>query len=193
MANDPLYDLRIERLREEFSQRADEAQQEAENIRTLQEDRRNALQAGDREGAKFFDRECVEAESRYLKLAAELAPPANQLLPQEVEHFAKYQSQWGQPHWSGLTDQTGRKLTNYEIGLMYGHDAAQQYGERGSAANIAALEVLGPVNPDTAIRTGDEALNLVRQSKYGRNLKASDYNKQVRRLAAAKAGGSYRD
>jgi hypothetical protein len=191
MANDPLYDLRVERLRDEFNMKAEEARMEAESIRSMQDDLRSALASNDREYAKSLDRDICESEQRYLKLAAELAPPADQLLPQEVEHFAKYQSQWGRPHWSGLTDNTGRKLTNYEIGLVYGHDAAQQHGERGSASNIAALEVLGPVNPDPAIRSGDDALAMC-QSKHGR-LSAKTYNQNVQKLMAMKAKGMYRD
>jgi len=193
MANDPLYDLRVERLREDFNMKAEEARQEAETIRSMQGDLRSALASNDREYAKRLDRDICEAEQRYLQLAAELQPPQQGLTPAKQEYVAKHADQLARPHWSGLKYQDGRSVSNLEA-IAYGRDRAIGMGiQEDSPEYFQALDVLGPQAESTVIQTGDEALTLVRRSKYGKGLKASDYNKQVYRLAEAKSRGDYRD
>jgi hypothetical protein len=193
MANDPLYDLRVERLREDFNMKAEEARQEAETIRSMQGDLRSALASNDREYAKQLDRDICEAERRYLQLAAELQPQQQGLTPAKQEYVAKHADQLLRPHWSGLRHQNGQPVSNLEA-VAFGHDRAAQMGiPEDSDSYFEALDVLGPAAEPTVIQTGDEALALARQSKYGKDLKASEYNRQVRKLAAAKQAGSYRD
>jgi hypothetical protein len=193
MANDPLYDLRVERLREDFNMKAEEARQEAETIRSMQGDLRDALASNDREYAKRLDRDICEAEQRYLGLVRELQPQQQGLTQAKAEYVSRHGDQLLRPHWSGLRHQNGVPVTNLEA-IAYGHDRAAQMGiPEDSPEYFQALDVLGPVGEPTTITSGDEALNLVRRSKYGKDLKAVDYNKQVRKLAAAKAGGNYRD
>ena len=193
MANDPLYDLRVERLREDFNMKAEEARQEAETIRSMQGDLRSALASNDREYAKRLDRDICEAEQRYLGLVRELQPQQQGLTPAKQEYVAKHADQLLRPHWSGLRHQNGQPVSNLEA-VAFGHDRAAQMGiPEDSDSYFEALDVLGPAAEPTVIQTGDEALALARQSKYGKDLKASEYNRQVRKLAAAKQAGSYRD
>ena len=188
MANDPLYDLRVERLREEFEIKAEEARQETEIIRNLQEDRRAALARGDRESAKLFDKDLCEAEQRYLRLAAELQQQPQGLSAEKQDFVSKYSPEQlvGRPHWFGKSKYGDSPISGLDA-LAHAHEVAKALNiPDDSKEYFDLMQHAAPQTENAAIRTGDEALNLARQSKYGKDLKASEYNRQVRKLAAAK-------
>jgi hypothetical protein len=192
--NDEIYNLRVERLTDEHNERVDSARQEAETIRGLQNDRRDALAQGDRNTAKYFDKEICEAEGRYLALLRDIQPPQQQgqLTQAKAEYVTKHADQLLRPHWSGLKDASGRPFTNLEA-ISFAHDRAAAMGIlEDSREYFEALDVVGPQGEPTTITTGDEALAMTRRGKHGQ-LSAREYNEQVRRLAWAKSRGDYRD
>jgi hypothetical protein len=184
-----LYQLRRQTLAAQRQDRVREAEGLADAIHQNQQFAREAQERGDIDTARYYMSAIMEDEVKFQELALELQPPdqRNQMTPAKAEYLAKHADKLAKPHWSGLG-------INNLGAIAYAHDRAAQMGiPEDSPEYFAALDVVGPQGDSTNITSGDEALSLVRQSKYGKDLTAKQYNANAKTLYQLKRKGMYRD
>jgi hypothetical protein len=180
---DDLVALRQHSLETRREMMAKECEQIAEQIRETQQYAREALRSGDLETARNHDLYLQELETDYQSRALELQPPqeAHQLTPAKQGYLNRFSDQeLNRQHWSGLP------ISNRDA-LGYAHHRAVQLGyKEDSPEYFAAVSVVAPTADNPLITTGDEALSIIRNSKYGKDMTAKEYNKQARRIYEGK-------
>jgi hypothetical protein len=177
MANDD-YNGMLMRIREarherESRQRFDEiAQEHAESA----QQRHDAVQSGDSDSIDFYGSECERLEREYHQLQQAQQP---QLTPEQIDWLRPYAGEMHKPHWSGVTHPNGRPATNWDATLHAHQQAVANGHQPGSNAYFAFLDALSPREQDNTILSGDDALQMCRNSKYGADLEARTYNRNA--------------
>src|SRR5262249_52398177 len=155
------------------------------------------LKQGNTEGARICDEELMGLESDLQTKLLELqslgvGSKENQFTAEKQDFLSRYDDRLHQPHWSGLTDTNGPPAKNLEM-IAAANERAKALGiEEDSPAYFKAIETWAP-DENPVIKTGDEALEIIRNSKYGRSMTARQYNNGISRLYDLKAKGQYSD
>lgn len=162
-----------------------------DNYKTALEWRDDAAESGDLEAWRDSDKWAEELESEYAKLAP---PPQSPYGPEDYK--------WVEQRKDLMTPINKLKLQQYEAvairaGIQPGtqafRDGAEKYISPGlfDEQNRLIPGTAGAIVPvgHEPMPTGDDAFQLTKNSKYGKDLTANEYNRGVRELQRRKANG----
>jgi len=160
---------------------------------------RQYLKNNDLESARSEDSYAMslerDLETKLIELqnAGGIPTRENAFTQEKAQFLGQYADQLHRPSWLGVIDGQGRPANNLQA-IAYAHERAKALGfEEDSPGYFEAMRVLAPQGEGTSVVSGDEALAITRNSKYGRDLDARTFNKGVHELHRRKAAGDYKD